>query len=206
MRPILFVDFDGTICHGKFWRSLEPALRAGMQEIIFGPANRQMVGDWMLGKHSSEELNRKLADELPAEYDMLWKVFVEDCQNMPIDQSALEHIDRFRVRFTTILATDNMDCFNRFTVPALGLNRYFDSIVNSYDAGLRKNDEGGRLFLNLLRQHGSIASESVLIDNSKTTCEIFEKLGGRSLFVTPEQPISSWLDILEEDYAASSSK
>lgn len=39
-----------------------------------------------------------------------------------------------------LIATDNMDCFHRWTTKALDLNNIFDGILNSYYLKVRKND------------------------------------------------------------------
>ncbi len=39
-----------------------------------------------------------------------------------------------------VIATDNMDTFTRFTVPALRLSEHFDGILNSFERGVLKQD------------------------------------------------------------------
>ncbi len=194
MKPILFVDFDGTLCFDRFWRSLEPEFLAQIQGTLF--QRNKIVVEWMRGEHTSEEINKKLAPELGVEYDYLWNIFVDDCKNMRVDTIVLEKINNLRENFTTILMTDNMDCFDRFTVPALRLNLYFDMIVNSYNEKVLKNDNEGALFKNYLKEFNSDVRASYLIDNSEKTCALFQRLGGQAFFVTAEKPLSHWLATL----------
>ncbi len=189
----LFIDFDGTLCHDRYWRSLDPVSRQKIQEFLFGP-DAAVVSDWMNGKYNSEEINRIVSEHLEVDYDSLWDIFVNDCKTMKIDEESLTSINILRSQFVPILITDNMDCFDRFTVPSLGLKKYFDVIVNSYTEQRSKNADGGKLFLDVLTKIGIPIQTSTLLDNSATTCEIFRKLGGESFLVTQEKSLSYWLD------------
>lgn len=192
MKPVLFIDFDGTLCFDRFWRSAEPESREKIQTYF--KSNTDLISDWMRGKYTSEEVNALIAKELSIDYETLWNIFVRDCETMRVEQSTLLRIRELRSEYTTILITDNMDCFSRLTVPSLKLDTYFDAIVNSYTEKRSKNDDEGKLFIDTLRKFKASPSESILLDNSKSTCEIFENLGGVALLVTEEQPLSFWLE------------
>ena len=150
----------------------------------------------MRGVYTSEDIHQKLVEDLKINYEFLWNIFVEDCRTMFVEKSVLGKIAKLRDRYITVLITDNMDCFDRFTVPALGMDACFDYIVNSYNEKMSKNDNGGKLFLDISARIGGMLPESILIDNSPKTCEIFQKLGGRSFWVTAEKPLSLWLDLI----------
>ena len=34
-KPILFIDFDGTICYDKYWRSLPERYNNKIQKLLF---------------------------------------------------------------------------------------------------------------------------------------------------------------------------
>jgi len=169
-----------------------------VQEFIFS-LNKDVVRDWMKGERTSEEINKLIAGSLPVEYIYLWDVFVRDCKEMYIDQHVLEKINILRDVYTAVLITDNMDCFDRFTVPVLGLKQHFDAVVNSSSRHQFKNDNGGKLFVDVATESSSQIVNSVLADNSENTCRTFSNLGGRSLFVTKEIPLSYWLDALRSE-------
>lgn len=193
MIKTLFIDFDGTLCHDKFWRSFDSGSLTKLEHRLF-LSNIALVKDWMIGTYSSEQINKKLAEELHIDYQTLWDVFVKDCQTMKIENRVLEKIDELRNSYKVVLITDNMDCFDRFTVPALGLNKYFDLIINSFNECILKSENNGQLFLDVMRRVNSIPSESVLLDNSEKSCDIFKSLGGASCLVTTEKPLLAWLD------------
>ncbi len=192
-KPILCIDFDGTLCHDRFWRSADPELKSKLQTRLFSD-KVEVAEDWMLGKRTSEEINQLLADELGMPYDFLWKIFVADCENMTIVPGAIKKVQTLRDRYTTVIITDNMDCFDRFTVPALGLDTHFDVIVNSSTEGSFKNDENGKVFQKIAEAYDSPLSRNILIDNAQSSCMLFESLGGRSYLVTAEEPLTYWLD------------
>lgn len=192
MKPVLFIDFDGTLCHDRFWRSLHQSEYRQIQEILFNQ-NKEIVADWMRGKYSSEEINAFLADRLGVSYECLWSTFVQDCKTMNISKEALDLIKSLKERYRSVLMTDNMDCLDRFTIPALGLNSYFDSVVNSFSRKRLKKDENGKAFLDEIQYRQTDIKDCMLIDDSESTCELFQSMGGRALRVTERKPLQYWL-------------
>lgn len=197
MKPILFIDFDGTLCHDRFWRSLEQKHFKHIQEYLFAN-NKETVQKWMRGGHTSEEINKMVAEELGMEYSYLWELFVSDCQNLNVSPSILEKINNLRKNYFTVLITDNMDSFNRFTAPHLNLLAYFDEIIESSSLGRLKNENNGQSFTDIISEKDSVAEKSILIDNSEKACKTFENLGGRSLFVDDKKSLNYWLDSILE--------
>jgi len=179
-KPILFVDFDGTLCHDRFWRSLGQNKQSEIQEYLFGK-NKEIVNQWMLGGYTSEEINILLAEKLKVSPEWLWKIFVEDCRSMTVSLQTLIDLASLRNRFELVLLTDNMDCFSRFTVPALNLGYYFDKIINSYSKKRSKKDLLPDLVV------GKPITRSFIIDDSPEVCTLFEKLGGNACLVTTQQ-------------------
>lgn len=185
----LFIDFDGTLCHDRFWQSLPAEDLYKVQTKLF-QENFLMVIDWMLGKYSSEEVNRFIATETSLSYNKLWSAFLHDCSNMHIESGVLDLVSDLRSEYYTVLITDNMDSFDRFTVPALNLTKYFDTIVNSYNEGAIKRDHHGLLFTKYI--NGDI-SQSILLENNLDNCELFRKLGGISLYVSAQKNLKEHL-------------
>jgi|TARA_Y100000310_G_scaffold342803_1_gene447513 hypothetical protein len=62
MKPILFCDFDGTICHDRYWRSLSPESHEALQELLFR-GDKARISDWMRGKYTAEEINQFAAEK-----------------------------------------------------------------------------------------------------------------------------------------------
>lgn len=139
----------------------------------------------MRGKYSSEEINELIAQRTGLGFGVLWHAFTRDCKSMRISSDLIAEITALRKVWRVILTTDNMDCFDRFTVPALSLETAFDGIANSFNEGCLKTDSNGETFISHLA--GEI-TEAVLVDDSKTTCEFFRKLGGTAYHVTNKTP------------------
>lgn len=183
----LFIDFDGTLCQDKFWRSADLDVRNKIQEYLF-QKNKDIVQRWMLGEYTSENIHAILADVLGMPFLELWKIFIDDCQKMEVSESTLKKIGTLREKYKVVLLTDNMDSFSRFTVPALSLDSHFDEIINSYDEKKSKKELLPKLIEN--------ADRNFLIDDSKTACDLFEDLGGTAFLITPSQDINFHLDLL----------
>lgn len=169
----LFVDFHGTICHDNFWRSMAKEDVRRLQEALF-ESDASLVNKWMRGEYTSEEINKLAAERTGLDFDHLWQTFVRDCKTMRISKELLNLIVSLRDTYWIVLITDNMDCFDRFTVPELGLDTIFDDIANSYQHGRLKTELDGATFTQYLS--GPI-EHAVLLDDSKISCQFFEMLG-----------------------------
>lgn len=196
-KPILFVDFDGTICHDKYWRSLPSQNYEAIQSLLFGN-DKTRVNDWMLGKYTAEEINQFVCDKTGIPYADLWGMFVNDCATMRVPKELLSRLSAQREIFKTVLITGNMDSFSRFTVPELKLVNYFDCVSNSYDEGKHKTDNGGEIFVEYAEKYQVALTECILIDDSPGACSLFDALGGNSLLITSEKDIAFYLSKLEE--------
>lgn len=179
----IFIDFDGTVCFDYFWRSAPQEVNKIITKFLFQD-NVQLIENWMRGKLLSEDIATLIAKNTGLNYDLIYNILVKDCQNMYISPELLQAISDLGKNNTTILITDNMDCFNRFTKPALQLEKYFSFIFNSCDFGILKDDTtSGGLFKKVCDIYKFDITKSVLVDNSEENCTIFTKLGGRAFLV-----------------------
>lgn len=194
-KPILFIDFDGTLCHDRFWRSLPEEQYKKVQTLLF-EEEKSYAEEWMKGKRTAEEVNQFIAGKLDIPFQALWAVFVKDAETMRVSKEVLETIGNLRDKFTTILITVNMDSFSRFTVPALELNNYFDDISNSYYEGKFKSDNEGEVFRDYMQKYSAPVERSILIDDSTGACETFRAIGGIAYQITLEDDITLCLNKL----------
>ncbi len=191
-KPVLFCDFDGTICHERYWRSLPTAHYDKVQKLLFGD-DKTYVNDWMKGKYTAEQANERVAQEIGEPYENVWQLFVEDCKTMNVPKETLKKLSDLRSRYTVILITGNMDSFSRFTVPSLDLESYFDCISNSYYERKHKTDNNGELFKEYADKYGATIKDCISIDDSVKVCSVFEALGGVAYPITPEKDILYYL-------------
>ena len=199
MKPALFIDFIGTLCDGRFWVSLDKDDCGRIDKFLFNDG--ELFNGWMRGDYDSEKICEILSRELRIEYKILWDALLADCRAMRVSADDLRKIGLLRKNYITAIITVNMDCFDRFIVPALGLDKYFDFIINSCNEGVfkywenNKGNKGGLLEVALSRT-GADINRSILIDDSEKACAEFEKLGGRALMVCGPEDLGCWLDSL----------
>jgi FMN phosphatase YigB (HAD superfamily) len=195
IKPILFCDFDGVLCHDRYWRSLPSEEYNKIQELLFR-GDTALFNGWMRGKYLAEEINQIISEKINMPFEELWEIFVEDCKTARVPKKALEKLHNLRGQYSVILITGNMDSFSRFTHPSLGLDKYFDHISNSHYEGMHKTDNQGELFLKYADKYGVPIEDCILLDDSTKVYEVFTKLGGRAYLVTPEQDIFYHLENL----------
>lgn len=193
----IFIDFDGTICFDYFWRSAPEEIKKIIGKFLFQD-NTYLLEDWMRGQKSSEDINQIISDNCNLDYNMIWSYFIKDCENMYIPEDILDALSACKKNNTLILITDNMDCFNRFTINKLKLLNYFHYIFNSYDYGVLKDDPLPKgLFKKVIDLNGFDIQKSVLLDNSQKNCDLFNQLGGSSFLIKDKQDVVSILKMLE---------
>ena len=194
-KPVLFCDFDGVLCHDRFWRSQPSHVFEAIQSFLF-EENRDTVMKWMLGKLTSEDIHFIIAKQLHLSYVNLFESFIAECRSMSVNLFALASLTRLREKYITILITVNTDSFNKYTVPALGLARYFDRIVNSYDESMFKEDQQGALFRKYLSLYRAGVSSCLLYDDSPKVIAAFLALGGQAHLVTASKSIDHYSEDL----------
>lgn len=197
IKPILFCDFDGTLCHDRYWRKLPSDKYEKVQKLLFRN-DTTLINDWMRGKYSSEEINQFVSQKIGMPSEELWDVFVKDCRTMKVSKKALGMLNRLRDHYTVILLSGNMDSFSRFTQPALGLENYFDYISNSFHEGMHKTDNGGELFLKYAEKYNVPIQNCIIIDDSENACKVFNKLGGTTYLITKARDILYYLEKLAD--------
>ena len=185
-KRLLFIDYNGVISYFPFWHSLrDPAHKLNfvfgvIQDFLF-TKNKEIINDWMRGKYDSEHINNLITTEAGIKPKELWNVYVEDCKNMDISHSILTELAKLKKNYTLILRTDNMDCFERFTLPRnKKLVDTFDEIHTSTALKELKKDRGGKYFIETAEKYGLGIHQCFLIDDSSSNTEMFTSLGGKA--------------------------
>lgn len=122
----------------------------------------------MIGQYTAEEVCRQLSTITGIEPTDLLKNLEESCKNMKlVSPEVLELLGQLRAKGKKVLiATANMDTFNRWTVPALQLDSHYDGILNSFYIGALK-EQGDKFFGKFLRQNGIHPYACLIIDDSE---------------------------------------
>lgn len=197
-KNIVFIDWDGTLCWSRFWESLSES-NVAFKKVVndFFTFEKETVNNWMRGDFTSEEINSIISDRSGLSKTLIWQAFISDCQKMYVDPEVISLIEKVREKYTVVLATGNMDCFSRFTIPALKLDKIFNLIINSYDIGYLKTEFNGRTFTDCIKQFKiTDISKSYLLDNSENVCMVFNGLGGKAMKVNSKEDTINYLQTL----------
>lgn len=175
---IVFLDWSGTISGSKFWGHLEDPkhpnheIYSKTQKFLF-EENRHLLDPWMRGLVTSENILNKIAEDTEISFDVLLEEFVNSCIKMKYSTDRfIKLIAQIRhLGIRVVIATDNMDSFPRWTVTALGLEKIFDDILDSYTLKVLKRDfdaEGTSLFFSDYLHSVDISPrDCLLIDDSE---------------------------------------
>jgi len=195
----IFIDWYKTLSNSQFWFQLrEPShLYHKYQEQIENALyrdNRELINPWMRGEYSSEDICKLISKQSGIDTKIVFEELKNSCENLQfIDNRVFEIIKNIRNKGINVsIATDNMDTFSRFTVPALGLDKLFDDILISSDLKHLKGDfDGNRIlfFENYLKEHKLKFSDAVLIDDCIDKTGIYDKLGFKIMQVTSERSL-----------------
>ncbi len=197
------MDWDGTLSNSRFWdRWIGSDKYERIQTELFMNA-RGMLNEWMCGSISYRTVLKYLEDRTGIEYKELEDELRYSAEHMEfIDREVIDLIGKLRNSgIKIVVATDNMDTFNQWTVPALNLNALFDEVLVSDANEVLKahihNDGSSLFFGRYLRQNAIDPTETVLIDNSKDA-EIVESFGMNFLYVDEEHSLTAHLKNLSK--------
>jgi FMN phosphatase YigB (HAD superfamily) len=187
---ILFCDFNGVLSYKKYWDTLSNPrhkynkYHSTIINYLF-VENRKIFNEWMIGKYTLEEIHKLISQKTGIPYRFILNIFEDECRRLDVSKIILNKITALKDNYYRILATGNMDSFNRFTLPANPLlYEAFDEINNSYDLGILKTTDNGRYFVEVCKRLEIPIENCVLIDDSPDICKIFTNLGGTAYCVT----------------------
>jgi FMN phosphatase YigB (HAD superfamily) len=171
---VVFVDWHKTLSTSLLWEQRSgcrpsPGDSARVERYVFSRA--ELLPQWMLGEVAAEDVCTSAAGRLGLAAADLLADLKRGCSRMKFDD--LASVDALRAireqGIKVVLATDNMDTFPRWTVPALQLHGIFDAILDSASLGVLKDDLVGGLspfFGPWLSDQRVLPSEAVLVDDT----------------------------------------
>lgn len=207
---VILLDWANTLSVSRFWESwLEPGhpLRnraEGLVGVIFGAPSDDLHA-WMRGERSAEQVVAQVAATVGVDPVLALEGLAESCRNMRlISDEILPKVASLRAQGIRVgIATDNMDTFTRWTVPALGMDRLFDPILNSAELGALKNDapdeHGASPFFGEVLADLEPGTRIFLVDDSVMTAPVVAAHGITFCHVTPERDVVAWLDLLANE-------
>lgn len=178
---VVLFDFDGVLCQGRFYeKTLLPQyykIYDWIQSNIF--SNKELVQKWMRNQTNSAEINRLIAENTGIEYESLNELYEESIRKMKLEKDVKDLARSLKLSGKKIgIVTDNMDVFTQITVPNRQLGTLFDIIINSADHGMLKKEDDGKLFDIALTALKVDIENSLIIDDSEATIELYKKKGG----------------------------
>lgn len=205
---VILLDWHQTLSVSRFWGpwldSDDPSRRevaVRMAESLFGEPSSQL-DPWCRGALSAEQVVHTVAVQAGLDPLLVMEGLEASCRGMQLlSDKTLPKVDVLRGRGVRVrIATDNMDTFSRWTVPAMGLSRWFDPA----DLGAVKNapldDRGRHPFFSDLLDGLEPGARVYLVDDGHATASAVEPLGITFCHVTPDCDVVAWLDLLAEEW------
>lgn len=169
MRNVLLVDFDGVLSNGKFYESISRknnGLTRHIQSYLFSPERDELVKEWMRGKYSYEQIHQIASKDIQVQEDELNQLLARSVKEFTLNMPLLDHIARLRKNeWSVYLYTDNMDIFDRVSVPYFDLEERFDAIYSSSDYGHLKFEDAS--LLSILKNEQAITQETIYLVDDK---------------------------------------
>lgn len=191
IRCIVF-DFANTLCSENYFAPLGDEFQAVVKAAIFTGENKtRWASPWCCNALSSADIAEYLGGLTGITTERILAALDEGCTNLRLNP----HIWRFAqaqraLGRRTVLATVNMDVFTRVVVPAHGLDRVFDIVVNSADHGTE--DKNALCEIAFAQLEGCNFENSLLIDDWPTVIEAFRARGGMTYQYTTDEAFAEW--------------
>jgi FMN phosphatase YigB (HAD superfamily) len=197
-KKIIF-DFDGVLCHDYFYSNLKishPAVSKFIEESVFSK-NSDMPDKWMRAKLTTDDVNKFISENTGIDFDELSNLFIESVKAMRVDDRLLDLAKKLLLKGKKVaLVTNNMDVFNTITIKHHNLDQVFPVIVNSFDYGLMKHDNNGKLFdIAFEKLNESDYSDVLLIDDSSRIRAVFESRGGSTFPYNRFESFEPWMNL-----------
>ena len=172
------MDWHLTLSASIFWEQFSDPMHpqhplfALMQLKLFAPAGMATwLLPWMRGQLTSEEVVGTVCHGTGYDSVFVLHALRSSCQQMRLVSDVIPQLvaDLRSKGLQIVIATDNMDSFQRWTVPSLGLHTMFDNILSSWRLQALKEDrdEDGRsrFFADYLHTHQIGPGQSLLLDD-----------------------------------------
>lgn len=197
----IFIDWNKTLSNSLFWEHLQDINHQNnkylekIEKSMF-QNNRHLINPWMRGEHTSEDVAKILSEDSGVDQEIILKELAESCKQMKyVADEIPELINKIKAKgIKAVIATDNMDTFERFTIPAMKLEELFDDFLISHSLRLLKGDlqeNSIPFFDEYLNKHNLTYRDTVLLDDCIDETGTYDKLGLKIIQITsPEKLIN----------------
>jgi hypothetical protein len=187
-------DFGFTLSPDYYFNVTPPGFpqwHEVIQKEIFGTPS--LVIPWMKGELTSLDIAGVLSKHIPMDIPMILTTMEEGCRHMSFNPAVWDFaVVQKAAGRKTALVTDNMDVFTKVVVPAHGLDRLFDVIINSSDF----HEIGKELLWPIAFERlgsGIGFTNSLLIEDGETEPTLFRSLGGSAYQYSNDEAFLKWL-------------
>lgn len=183
----LFLDWNKTLSNSLFWSQLadkEHDYNSYHEPIIkwLFKDNSHLINEWMRGDKTSRDICRMISEKNNLDEAVVYGELAKSCKKMefcsPRIKDLIVKIKQKGIK--VIIATDNMDTFQKFTVTGMRLNTLFDDFLISYEKKVLKYDTKDKeipFFDSFLKKNNWSYEDVVLIDDSEDKTGVYKKLG-----------------------------
>ena len=195
LHPINCVvfDFGGTLSSDPYFKMLGPRALKHVDNMMTGREDPHISQGWATGLLSSRDVANHLSPKTGVEPDVILSALYEGCAQIEFNEAVWNFVLQQRgLERKTPLVTGNFDVFNEVVVPARGLDKVFDAIVNSCDYGTGDKDELWPIAFDLLGEAYGY-STSLLIEDTSHEVGRFRELGGVAYQYTDDAAFNKWL-------------
>ena len=183
MIEVVLFDFDGVLCHDRFYKEIllpqHQELFEWIQNNIFN--NKNLFHQWMRGNINTKSINKIIAEGTGHKEDFLNDMLLKSLEKIRLDEKMFNFAKSLKEVYGKKIGiiTDNMDVFSTVIVKKHKLDEVFDVIINSADYGCLKIEQNGKLFDKALSALNEKIGDCLFIDNSTQKVDFFKQKGGQ---------------------------
>lgn len=192
IKSVVF-DFAGTLCSEPYFTPLGQDSLKAIGQLVFGDNSLQWADPWMKGDISSQDIAQYLSRSLPEIQDRILSALREGCSALNFNSAVYNFaVAQRQAGRKTALVTANMDVFTEVVVPARGLDRVFDVVLNTADHHTLDKSILWRRAFSILGSGRSFSS-ALLIDDSPRMIAMFRSLGGFAYQYEGDEAFHDWI-------------
>ena len=186
-------DFGGTLSSEPYFKLLPPRALEQVDRTLFGKEDPHIGQGWATGLLSSRDVANYLSPKTGLSPGFILSALYEGCAQIEFNEAVWDFVgEQGRLGRKTVLVTGNFDVFTEVVVPARGLDKVFDAIVNSCDYGTGDKDELWPIAFDMLGE-GYGYSGSLLIEDTSHEVVRFREAGGVAYQYTDDAAFRRWL-------------
>lgn len=200
---VVFVDWHKTLCSRVFFQFIKrrnKKLFDKLEHRLFEEMPLEKFIDWMKGALTKEDILKEICQD-DLNIQEISRFLQASCEKMKFDRPDYKKwIKRLREKGKkVVIATDNVDVFEDYTVPALKLHKYFDAILCSSTLKCLKHDAKNKKLLffdDFLRNNNIKYEEAILLDDDEELIRFCKKFGMQGKVVSsPENMLQNLMMI-----------